>query len=340
MAWVKNAVMAPYWFVGIFGQAKSFRDNPLLGSVFLNRCGLHVARVLIARSVAQFRWALLRWRIAPEHRVAFQRDGFVCIDGFIDGEKLVSLQQEILAHPGPVRQFVQRGTATQRILLDDAALLNQAQLTSLTNDPRLLGLLSYCGAKASRSLFYVQRIRNGIGKGHDPQKTLHSDTFHPTAKAWLFLEDVKEEQGPFNYVRGSSRLTWSRLKWEYARSISVHRRQDGYSEKGSFRADDEDLKALGLEKPVSFSVRAGTLVIANTNGFHCRGSAMDGSSRLSIWMYSRHNPFNPWPGLSSKFVQRIECKLVQAYWSRKDKEAATRRARSTWHLVERTEMFP
>lgn len=340
MGWVKNVAMAPIWLMGIFGQAKSFRDNPFIGSVFLNRFGLHVARVLIARAVAHLRWALLRGRLAPEHRVAFQRDGFVCIEDFIDGDKLVSLKQEILAHPGPVRQFMQRGTATQRILLDDAALVHHAQLTSLTNDPLLLGLLSYCGAKASRSLFYVQRIKNGVKKGRDPQKTLHSDTFHPTAKAWLFLEDVKEEQGPFNYVRGSSRLTWARLKWEYQRSLSVHQRQDGYSEKGSFRADDEDLKALDLEKPVSFSVRAGTLVIANTNGFHCRGSANDGASRLSIWMYSRHNPFNPFPGVSSKLVQRVECKVVQAYWSRKDKQAAAKGRRSTWHLVERTEMLP
>ena len=36
----------------------------------------------------------------------------------------------------------------------------------------------------------------------DPQTDLHTDTFHPTVKAWLFLTDVAADAMPFVYVPG------------------------------------------------------------------------------------------------------------------------------------------
>ena len=73
----------------------------------------------------------------------------------------------------------------------------------------------YCAARLKRPLYYVQSIKNGYVAGRsDPQKVLHSDTFHSSMKAWYFIDDVTEDRGPFTYVPGSHRLTWKRLKWE------------------------------------------------------------------------------------------------------------------------------
>ena len=119
-------------------------------------------------------------------------------------------------------------------------------------------------------------------------------------KAWFFLQDVDSSQGPLNYVPGSHRLTLARLRWEYRRSLVAAKLQDGYSEKGSFRADEEDLRQLGLPEPRHFTVSANTLVIADTGGLHRRGAAAPGARRLEIWAYSRLNPFNPWPGINSR----------------------------------------
>ena len=45
----------------------------------------------------------------------------------------------------------------------------------------------------------------------DPQTDLHIDTFHPTVKAFYFLTDVADDEGPFVYVPGSHRLTDARF---------------------------------------------------------------------------------------------------------------------------------
>ena len=86
-------------------------------------------------------------------------------------------------------------------------------------------------------------------------------------KAWFFLEDVGAHQGPFTYVRGSQRLDWRRLRWEYRRSIQAAGLRDGYSEKGSFRFEEADLRELGLPPPESLAVAANTLLIANSYNF-------------------------------------------------------------------------
>src|SRR3546814_11353522 len=53
----------------------------------------------------------------------------------------------------------------------------------------------------------------------DSQTALHSDTYHPTMKAWFFLHDVANDEGPFQYVPGSHRLTPQRIAWEKRKSL-------------------------------------------------------------------------------------------------------------------------
>lgn len=326
--------MWPVWFLALFTQGKSFKANPLIGSRFLNILGLHIKRVIAARCAAHIRWALLSRTMPKDMRKAFQRDGFVAVPDFISKDQIAAIKAELAAYQGEARQMIQGDTATQRILLDGKALDGCPRLAALAEDRTFLGLLAYGGAKAVRPILYVQRIRNGFQSGKaDPQKTMHADTFHPTMKAWLFLEDVRAEDGPFTYVRGSSRLTWKRLKWEYERSKVAGALKDGYSEKGSFRAGPEDLVAMDLPSPEGLTATAGTLVIANTVGFHGRGQAEAGANRIEVWAYSRHNPFSPLPGFGFRWRTRLEHRVMQAFWRHKDKVAARKNSRASWHLI-------
>lgn len=223
--------MWPVWVFALFTQSKSFKSNPVIGAPWLNKLGLHVARVVTARLSTRLRQAMLRHKIPADSRAAFHRDGFCVIPDFVDAATLAVIKSELASYTGPARQMVQGDTITQRLLLDRGALAGRPALSSLVNDGVFLGLLAYCGAKATRPLFYIQRILNGVANGKvDPQKTMHADTFHPTVKAWLFLEDVEQKDGPFTYVCGSQRLTWARLVWEYRRSIVAAQRSDGYTE--------------------------------------------------------------------------------------------------------------
>jgi hypothetical protein len=331
--------MLPIHLVSLLTSAKSFRDNPVIGSFTLNSAGLHILRLLVARLLTSWRWMLLAGLMPKAERKSFHKDGFVIVPDFLPAADISAIRGEIAAHTGDVRQMTQGNTATQRILLDIDNLNGKPALKRICHHTGFINRLRYCAAKLTPPLLYVQRIRNGFRDAAiDPQKTMHADTFHPTMKAWLFLEDVTPEKGPFTYVRGSNRLTWHRIVWEYRRSRTAAQNPDGYSEKGSFRASPEDLKAMQLENPSGICVSAGTLVIANTNGFHGRGTADDGQSRLEIWAYSRPSPFNPLPGLPFNWLATLQNTILQRYWQHKDRKAARRNSRPSWHLIPANKM--
>jgi len=326
--------MWPVWFFALFTQAKSFKDNPVIGSAVLNRLGLHVLRVVLAQLSARFRWFLLA-PLAPKHlRRAFRRDGFMLVEGFVDAATIAQIRAEIGAYSGGVREMTQGDTATQRILLDASTKTQMPFTNETTTNSRLRRYLAYAGGKLSHSILYVQRIHNGFRSSHaDPQKNMHSDTFHPSMKAWLFLEDVTEDKGPFTYVAGSSRMSLKRLAWEYRQSVNAAKMNDKYSEKGSLRADAAALAQMGLPAPKGITAKAGTLVIANTNGFHGRGQAEEGASRLELWAYSRHNPFSPWPGLPLDFILKIKHRAMQWNWRRLDARAERRNNKPSWQRI-------
>ena len=70
-------LLAPLHVAALATSAKSFRDNPVIGSPRLNRAGLHVARVRLAHRMAEWRRERLASLISVDDRAAFDRDGFV-----------------------------------------------------------------------------------------------------------------------------------------------------------------------------------------------------------------------------------------------------------------------
>jgi hypothetical protein len=324
--------------VEVFGQGKSFRDNPILGSPTLNRFGLHVSRVVMAELLTQARWRQLSWMMPRELREAFHRDGYVAIPGFLPERDYQALRAEVRGYAGPAREMLQGDTATVRLLLDRAALARLPACRALVESRRYQRLLRYAAGRNHPPLVYVQQIRNGYRSEQrpDPQKYLHSDTFHPTMKAWLFLDDVPEDRGPFTYVPGSHRPTRARLRWEYEKSLSAGTGGDTYSAKGSLRIAEEELPALDLPPPRRLAVRGNTLVIANTHGFHARGESAAPSTRLEIWAYARPNPFLPLAYLGGfPGAARLEHAVLRAWLRREDDRAERlRRARPTWAKIE------
>ena len=74
--WYRYLLM-PVYAATVASGAKSFRDNPVIGSASLNRRGLHLARRHIAERMGLRRRAKLVSLISAEDRVAFERDGFL-----------------------------------------------------------------------------------------------------------------------------------------------------------------------------------------------------------------------------------------------------------------------
>jgi hypothetical protein len=287
----------PLWILQLITGAKSFVDNPILGSRKLNESGLHLWRVQTAHRLAQRRRRRLAHLISPELRKRFDQDGYVCIENFLAPDQFEQLRSAVLDAEADARAHQQGDTITRRVPVGPELRRAIPELDRLLDRPEWTGLLAYVASTRTTPLYYVQTILGGVAAGPpDPQIELHSDTFHPSLKAWLFLTDVDEAGRPLTYVPGSHLLTPERLAWEKRKSVEVLEHGDRLSQRGSFRVSDAELKELGLGPPVRFAVPANTLVAVDTCGFHARAESDRPTLRVELWAYCRRTPFIPWTG--------------------------------------------
>lgn len=313
-------LMLPWWTAQLLTGAKSFRDNPLIGSKRLNRLGLHGWRVRATHWLAARRRAKLGKKLSAEDRAQFARQGYVLVRDFLPREDFESLRSALLARAFPAREMVQGNAITRRIAVDAAMLRDIPALRRLIRMPRWAGLMRYVASFDIEPLYYIQTILTHRADGpSDPQLHLHDDTFHPTMKAWYFLSDVTEEDGPLTYVDGSHRLTQERLEWEKRRALEAQAGGDFLSSRGSLRIEPEELAALGLPLPTRFTVPANTLVVVDTCGFHARGAASKQAMRIEIWAYSRRNPFIPWSGMDIFSLSGLAERRIGALWAVRDR---------------------
>jgi hypothetical protein len=288
-------LLAPVHLLALLGPAKSFRDNPVLGSPGLNRAGLHILRKRLAlRSGAKRRASLSHLLPRPE-REAFERDGFLVLPDFLPPAEFAALKAEILNLSTAAREFVDGYTMTRLIPLDETNLRHLPASRRVLLGSRYQALHAFIGSHRQRPHLFVQSIFSGVRAAPvDVQSHFHVDTFHPTVKSWLFLNEVAPGEAGFTYVPGSHCPTRRHLAWERRVSITAARHNDRLTGEGSLRIEPEMLDRLGYPAPRKLSVAANTLVIADTSGFHRRGISEGAASRIAIWAYARGNPFLPW----------------------------------------------
>lgn len=329
LRWLK----LPWWIAELATGAKSFADNPVLGSPRLNAAGLHTARVRLAHRMAWWRRRRLAHLLDPADRAAFDANGFVLKPDFLPDAEFETLRRELLDTELPAREMLQGDTVTRRIALDDELLARLPHARALLRGPAWLGLLRYVGSFRLHPLCYVQTILSHVREAApDPQTRLHADTFHPSVKAWLFLTDVAENEGPFTYVPGSHRLTPQRLQWERQKAQTAAS-ADRMSARGSLRIDEAELAGLGYPPARAFAVRRNTLVVADTVGFHARGLSERASTRIEIWGYGRRSPFLPWLGLELAGLPGIRGRTIGLYWKARDLAERLGGKRNPWRPV-------
>ena len=323
--------MAPVHLAAVATGAKSFRDNPIIGSPALNRAGLHVARIRLANRFVQSRRRRLAPLISQKDRAAFERDGIVVKHDFLPADVYASLKRQVMSFTAPAREQTEGDAVTRRIALDRAALARLPAARDLVESPQWLGLLRYVGASALQPIVYIQTIfAQACAAPPDPQTALHSDTFHSSVKAWLFLTDVSQDDGPFVYVPGSHLVTRRRLAWERRASLTAAHSPDAQSAEGSLRISPEAVRRLGYGEPQRFCVPQNTLIVADTMGFHARGISRRASRRVEIWAYGRRNPFLPWLGWDAAAMPLVRNNAVPLYWGVLDLCETLHLGRNPW----------
>jgi hypothetical protein len=318
-SFARHALLMPFWLAQVFTQEKFFARNPVIGSRWLNERGLHTARVRLAGRLAESRRRRLAPLISPEDRRQLDRDGFVIKRDFLPPDVFAALVAQVRAVRAPAREMVEGDTVTRHIALDPAVLARAPAARALLDTPEWRNLIAYAGSSAAAPMVYVQTIISGAVSGPpDPQTDLHTDTFHPTVKAWLFLTDVEPDAMPFVYVPGSHRLTPQRLHWERRMSLAASQRGPAGEHRLVRALDPAQLGALGLPPPRAIAAPANTLVVADTFGFHARGQSSRPTSRVEIWAMGRRNPFLPWTGLDPWSVAALGLRKPILYWKSVD----------------------
>jgi Phytanoyl-CoA dioxygenase (PhyH) len=324
-------ILAPLHVAALATGAKSFRDNPVIGNPTLNRAGLHVARVRLAHRLVEWRREKLAWLISEEDRALFERDGFIVKHNFLPASDHAAVKAQVLSFRGPARHQFQGDTLTRRIAVDRHALSQVPALRGLVESQEWLGLVRYVGSFMLEPLVYIQTIFSQVRKAPpDPQTRLHADAFHSSVKAWFFLNDVAEDEGPFVYVPGSHWPTPRRLAWERNASVAAWQDADFQSSRGSLRITPETVRRLGFGKPEVLAVPQNTLIVADTFGFHARGISVRSSVRLEIWAYGRRNPFLPWLGCDFAAMPFIKGRAVPLYWAAMDLGEKLRLCSNPW----------
>ena len=315
----KEIARLPLSAAAVVSKDKNLYRNPVLRSGWLNRAGLHRWRVAVAHAASKRRRDALAPRISADERAQFEENGFVVRENALPADLFEALTEELETVPRTAWEMRQGHALTRLMLLptDKADTSAAAKARRFLRAPAVRALVGYVSGRTGGYSPLIQTIANHPGlDAPDPQNILHADTFHPTAKFWLFMHDVAADEGPLSYVPGSHRLTPERLDWEHAQSIAASEAGDLHEAPGPFRIAEDDLSALGYGPLTSLPVKGNTLVVADTFGFHARTPTRMPTVRTELHAMLRRNPFMPWNGgdLSEvPFVQRRALGWRMAY---------------------------
>lgn len=330
----RQVLLMPLSCLSVLSSAKSFRNNPVIGSPRLNRWGLHVLRRRVAARIGLRRRNHLSGLVSAQDIADFERDGFLVKPNFLAEATFRALHDEIMGLDARAREAVIGDVLTRLIPLDGFVLRKLPTTRAMLEGAAYRGLLDFVGSFRRRPHLYVQTVFSQFCDGElDIQSFYHSDTFHPTLKSWFYLEDVDDDAAPLAYVPGSHHVTPRRLAMERRISLNARAVGDRLTAEGSFRFSEAQIRQLRYGPPRRLPVAANTLVIADTSGIHRRSPTRRRSARVSIWAYSRHNPFLPWVGGDLVGLPAIRNHALRLYWAITDRMKDGRRARGDWRWV-------
>ena len=255
-----------------------FSRDKVIDSRVLNMMGAQVFRTLVARVAYHSRRVEVPEEVANEV-AELKREGMVAVRDFLSPEHFDRVRAECAwldRQQDQIATFRHGPTTLEAIAIRNFSERVLPSIYGFYNDPRLRGIVTAAEQRPVNLTEAGEReyLTHGESGGDaDPQTELHSDIFFNTHKAWFYLDDVRTEDGPLAYVKGSHRLTLARLGFVYRDSW---KREPGSDP--SRRISPEEQRRLKVQETVVTCPR-NTLVVVNTCGYHRRLQGQPGRTR-------------------------------------------------------------
>lgn len=140
------------------------------------------------------------------------------------------------------------------------------------------------------------QLRSDQGVSISPILLYHIDSAVPRFKVFLYLVDVSDSDGPFEYLVGSHIGAWRECYLHEVREAIENNASDvgieGLDYHGCLKTDTEVSSVMARHPLRRVVGQRGTCVLFDTRGFH-RASPFQAGTRMLLstdWMSSRDNP--------------------------------------------------
>jgi len=287
---------------------KFFKKNQegYTGSVLMNRLGWQVFRTLWHNFIYKF-WPYIPDSGVKEYIRTLKKDGIVIIPNFLNKETFTKLRNE----------FEKEKQKTEFIPFISPHLKDRYSESKLvfgtikqTNDSQ--SNLFFLIDKHIRENHFIRKVASSVMKKNidkfavsrifiykkindtlvdiETTRFFHSDVAYPSVKAFLYLNDVDKNNGAFIYSKGSHKLTFRRLIFEYIKSIrrakvkagDVSLEEKEEADKRGWHGLTEDEERFLKIKGFNIEGKANTLIIFNVMGYHRRGDFSSNNPRELI----------------------------------------------------------
>jgi len=280
-----------FWFVEIF---KIFSPRKRLYSFSLNVLGFQPFRTWIAYKIKKINKKKVIVDIPNDLKTLIDVIGYIKIEKAINDKKQFNDLRRECKHAldnHPNRNYVDdKDVGYIWVHLSSNSLgsypaIRKFILSDLADLFFNLSIYNQCQKISFDEIsFNLHRVWTQKGYQKEQNQELHTDTFHPSTKGWLYLDDVDYDDGPLVFIPQSNKADFWRLKFEYQSSLLSKKSS------GSWRITKKDFnKKFNNEEYLV--VKKNTMIIADTMGFHRRGDADNNKPRDTIHFSVRKSPF-------------------------------------------------
>ena len=211
----------------------------------------------------------------------FLRDGVISLTNFATDAQVAACRLELEPQFDAARRAHAESTSTEPTFYHRLSNANElAPSSAFFYDSSLIWdiVRAYMSPKASSVRREAELRWDVIQNEVSPEDLFHFDSWHPNLKAFLYLTDVDESNGPFRYLVGSHK----RASWRRKREMEWEAEGWGGSYGHYFPGEVKRLKREhGFEERV-FTAKAGTLIIGDYSGLHRGTPIRSGGRRILL----------------------------------------------------------